>query len=91
MSSLTTLLQSVQKGFLKRVLEGAGLTLLTTGSMLVFLNQAIDFFKSSTNQVPATLLQLMGLSGFDIFFSLILGAMLTRYSQQSVKTFLGKK
>jgi hypothetical protein len=91
MSNLSTILASTQKGFLKNVLEGAGLTLLSSGAMLVFLNQAIDLFTSSLGQIPNTLVQLMGLSGFDIFFSLILGAMLTRYTQQSTKTFFGKQ
>lgn len=91
MNSLTTLLTSLQRGFLKNVLQGAGLTLFTSGVMLLFLNEGIDFFTSSLGQLPNTLVQLMGLSGFDIFFSLILGATLTRYTQLSTKTFLGRK
>lgn len=91
MSSLSTLLASTQKGFLKNVLEGAGLTLLSTGAMLVFLNHGIDLFTSSLGNVPNTLIQLLGLSGFDVFFSEIFGAMLTRYTQLSAKTFIGKQ
>lgn len=90
MSSLSTLFSSAQKGFLKNVLTGAGVTLATSGIVLTALNTAINQFKSSLNGIAGTVLQLAGLAGFDIFFSLILGAIVARYVQNSSKLFLTK-
>lgn len=90
MSSLSTILSSVQKGFLKNVLTGAGLTLATSGVVLTALNTAITQFKGSLGALPVTLIQLAGICGFDIAFSLVLGAIVARYVQNSSKLFLQK-
>lgn len=47
MSSLSTLLSSSHKGFLKRVLEGAGLGLGTAGVSMLLLKSAISVLKIS--------------------------------------------
>lgn len=91
MSSLATLLNSLQRGFLKNVLEGAGITLGVAGLSLFSINQAIDHFKSSLAVVPASVLQLAGVVGLDIYFSLVLGAIITRLVQTSSSLALLKK
>ena len=91
MASLVGLFKSLQKGALKNILEGAGITLATSGTVMVAINTAIDHFKQSLNQLPATLLQLAGLSGFDVAFSLVLGAIATRYIQNAGKLFLKRR
>ena len=90
MSSLSTLLSSLQKGFLKNVLTGAGVTLTTAGITLTALNTAIDQFKNSLGDMATTLVQFAGLAGVDVAFSLILGAITARYVQNSSKLFLSK-
>lgn len=83
MASLATIFSSLQKGLLKRVLEGAGLTLGTSAVLLISIQTAIDSFRSSLGQVSSALLGLAGLAGFHIAFSIILGAIVTRYVQNT--------
>ena len=90
MSSLSTLFSSAQKGFLKNFLTGAGLTLATSGVVLTALNTAISQVKSSFSGIASTVLQLAGVCGFDVAFSLILGAIVAKYVQNSSKLFLSK-
>lgn len=90
MSSLSTLFSSLQKGFLKNALTGAGVTLATSGALLIVLNQAITVFKNSLGVISATVLNLAGLAGFDYAFSIILGAIVTKYVQNSSKLSLRK-
>lgn len=91
MASLSTLFSSLQKGLLKNVLTGAGLTLATGGAILTALNTAINQFKGSLGQVSASLLQLAGVAGFDIAFSIVLGAIAARYVQNTAKLYLARK
>lgn len=91
MASLSTIFASLQKGFLKNVLEGAGITLLTSGGILTALNTAIDQFKSSLGAVSSTLLQLAGVCGFDVAFSIVLGAIAARYVQNTARLYLARK
>ena len=90
MNSLSTIFSSLQKGFLKNFLTGAGLTLGTSGIYLTAYNTAVDQFKSSLGQISLTLIQFAGICGFDISFMLILGAISARYVQNSTKLFLTK-
>lgn len=91
MASLSTIFASLQKGFLKNVLEGAGITLLTSGGILTALNTAIDQFKSSLGAVSSSLLQLAGVCGFDVAFSIVLGAIAARYVQNTARLYLARK
>ncbi|PWB12987.1 hypothetical protein DCO44_16410 [Acinetobacter sp. AM] len=77
MASLSTLLASVQKGFLKNVLEGAGITLGVAGVSLAIVTTMINHFSSSVNSLPVLLLQMAGVTGLHIYFSLVLGAIVT--------------
>ncbi len=91
MAKLATIFASLQKGFLKNVLEGAGITLLTSGGILTALNTAIDQFKSSLGAVSSSLLQLAGVCGFDVAFSIVLGAIAARYVQNTARLYLARK
>lgn len=90
MASLSGLFTSLQKGFLKNVLEGAGLTLGTGAISLFLLDQAIQAMKSNFNNLSVTILQLAGLCGFDVAISITLGAIVTRYVQKSGSLSLQK-
>ncbi|HAV4527649.1 TPA: DUF2523 domain-containing protein [Acinetobacter baumannii] len=90
MSSLATIFASLQKGFLKNVLQGAGLTIATSATVLVVLDTTVTAFKTSLGGIPTTILNLAGLAGFDYSFSIILGAIVTRYVQTSSKLTLKK-
>lgn len=90
MASLSSIFSSLQKGFLKNVLEGAGLTLGTGAIALFALDQAIQIMKANFNSVSVTVLQLAGLCGFDVAISITLGAIVTRYVQKSSSLSLYK-
>lgn len=91
MPSFSTLLASVQKGFLKNVLEGAGITLGTAGISLAVINTMISYFKNSYSSLPGVLLQMAGVTGLHIYFSLVLGAIVTKHFQQASPLHLLKK
>ncbi|MCU4414268.1 DUF2523 domain-containing protein [Acinetobacter sp. WU_MDCI_Axc73] len=91
MASLSTLLASVQKGFLKNVLEGAGITLGTAGIALAIISTMINHFQNSVNQLPAVLLQMLGVTGLHIYFSLVLGAIVAKHYKQASPLHLLKK
>ena len=91
MINLAKIFSSLQKGFLKNLLEGAGLALATTGASLVALHTAIAYFQSVSSGVPSALLGLLGLSGFDIFFTLILGAIVAKHKAKVTSVILKKK
>lgn len=91
MASLSTLLASVQKGFLKNVLTGAGVTLGTAGIALAILNTMISQFKNSTGSLPVVLLQMAGVTGLHIYFSLVLGAIVAVHYKKASPLHLLKK
>lgn len=88
--NLATIYASLTKGFLKNVLQGSGLTLGTTAISMTAFNSALNYFKNQVNSIGADILGLAGLGGFDVFFSLILGAIVTRMTMQNGKLFLKK-
>lgn len=91
MASLSTILSSLQKGFLKNILTGAGLTLATGGVVLTAFNTAVDQFKNSLGALSAMTLDFAGLIGLDVAFSVILGAIAARYVQNTAKVYLARK
>lgn len=91
MASLSTLLTSVQKGFLKNVLEGAGITLGTAAVSLAILDTMISHFKDSVYQLPYALLQMAGVAGLHIYFSLVLGAIVAKHFKQASPLHLLKR
>lgn len=88
--SLISLFKGLQKGWLKDVLTGAGLTLGSAAVSLAAFNTAVAKLRSSVSQVPSDLLALMHLMGIDIAMSIIIGAIVTRYTMQSGKLILQK-
>ena len=88
--SLVSLLKSANKGWLKDVLTGAGLTLGTSAIALTALNTAISSFKSNLTGLPVELLGLAHIAGFDYAFSIILGAIVARNVQSAGKLSLQK-
>lgn len=91
MASLSTIIASMQKGFLKNVLEGAGITLGTAALSLAILNTMINHFQNAVNQLPVVLLQMLGVSGLHIYFSLVLGAIVAKHYKQASPLQLLKK
>lgn len=91
MIRLTDIFASLTKGSLKNILGGAGLTLATAGITLTALNTAVSQFKSNIGHAGVQVLQLAHLAGFDVAISLILGAIMTRYTQKSANLVLKKK
>lgn len=91
MASLSDLITSMQRGFLKEALTGAGLTLGTSAVLLTMVNNSIDYFKDSLGSIAASVLQLGGLAGFDVAISLVLGAITARYVQNSAKVYLQRR
>ena len=91
MSSLAALLKSVNKGWLKDILTGAGLTLGTAGVSMILINQVIDNFKNNVNGVPADVLALAHMAGFDYAISIVLGAIVARAAQGAANLSLRKK
>lgn len=88
--SLISLFKSLQNGWLKNVLTGAGLTLGTSAVTLTALNTAVSKLRSDLNSVSSDLLMLMHLMGIDVAMSIIIGAIITRYTMQATKLTLQK-
>lgn len=91
MASLSTLFTSAQKGFLKNVLEGAGVTLGVAGVSLAIVNTMISHFRDSVTSLPVVLLQMCGVTGLHIYFSLVLGAIVAKHYKQASPLHLLKK
>lgn len=88
--SLISMFKSLQKGFLKNVLTGAGLTLGSAGVSLFAIDTVIKKLHNDLNSVSSQLLNLMALAGIDVAMSIILGAIVTRITMQSGKLVLQK-
>lgn len=87
---MISLFKGLQKGWLKDVLTGAGLTLGTAAINLTALNTVITKFKFDLNGIPSDLLGLASLAGIDIAMSITLGAIVTRHALSSTKLTLKK-
>lgn len=87
---MISLFKGLQKGLLKDVLTGAGLTLGTAAINLTALNTVITKFKSDLNGIPSDLLGLASLAGIDVAMSITLGAIVTRHALSSTKLTLKK-
>lgn len=87
---LATILKSVNKGFIKDALTGAGLGFGTSAVVLVALNAAILGFKNSIGGLSADLMGLAHIAGFDFLLSAVLGAYVARAVQNSGKLTLKK-
>ena len=90
-SLLAGLLKNLNKGWLKEMLLGAGLTLGAAAGSMIFINQLIDMFKSNANSIPADILSLAHIAGFDYAISIILGAIVASVAKNAGSLTLRKK
>lgn len=89
--SLSSVLKSLQKGWLKDVLTGAGLTLGSAAVSLSAFNVGVSALKANMGGVSSTILGLAHLMGIDVAMSLVLGAVVSRHTLQAGKLTLMKK
>lgn len=90
-SLLAGLLKGLNKGWLKEMLLGAGLTLGAAAGSMVFINQLINLFKSNANSIPADILSLAHIAGFDYAISIVLGAIVASVALNAGSLSLRKK
>ncbi len=72
------LLDSFTSGFIKKALIGAGLTLGTSGTVLITLNKIIDQMKDAVTQLPPLAIALADIAALDYYVSCVIGAILTK-------------
>lgn len=75
---------------IRRMLTGAGLTLVTASVSASVLNSLIDDFRQQLNNMPDLALALIDLSGTDIALSLMLSAILTRHALTATQLYLAR-
>lgn len=85
------LLKGLNKGWLKEMLVGAGLTLGAAAGSMIFINQLINNFKNNVNSIPADILGLAHIAGFDYAISIILGAIVASVAKNAGSLSLRKK
>lgn len=90
-SLLAGLLKNLNKGWLKDMLLGAGLTLGAAAGSMIFISQLINMFKSNANSIPADILSLAHIAGFDYAISIILGAIVASVAKNAGSLTLRKK
>lgn len=78
--SLSSIISSLQKGQLKNILTGAGVALTTSSISYVAFQQAVNAVKSQAYGMGGDFIALLHIGGFDVFFSTILAAIVTRLS-----------
>ncbi len=81
---LTRILTSLNKGFLKQLLLGAGIQLAFTGGGIALFTTMMDRFRDVTTGLPPTALMFAHLMGLDVGLSIVIGAMMTRFGLQSL-------
>lgn len=79
----------LSSGFLKKLLTGAGLGLVTSAVSLTALNSLMSHLQSSYTALGIAA-NLLSLAGFDVGLSIILGAMVVKMTVGSGKISLGK-
>lgn len=75
---------------IRRMLTGAGLTLVTASISASVLNSLIDDFRQQLNNMPDLALALIDLSGTDVALSLMLSAILTRHALTATQVYLAR-
>ncbi|MHA3058991.1 DUF2523 family protein [Acinetobacter sp. ANC 4641] len=89
-SKLAAVLESLQSGFLKKVLTGAGLALASSTAYKLYFDNAISQFIATANTIPSTTASLLHKSGFDQGMLIIVTSILISLSLNSSKVFLKK-
>ena len=88
--SLAKILQSTQTGFLKNVLTGAGVGLVTSSVSYIAFQQAVNAVKQTAMGVGGDVIMILHIAGFDIFMSMILAATATTMTINATKLSLSK-
>lgn len=91
MNSLAALLKSVDRGWLKNILGGAGLALGSAGLSMIFISQFIERFRSNVNSIPHDVLSIAHIAGFDYGISIVLGAIVAKAAQGAGNLTLRQK
>lgn len=81
--SFHDLLDSFTAGFIKKALVGAGLTLGTTGTVLITLNKLIDNMRDAATNLPPLAVAMADIAALDYYLSCVLGAIITKYMMKS--------
>lgn len=89
-SILANMLKGINKGWLKQMLLGAGLTLGAAAGSMTFINQLIGMFRSNASSIPADILGLAHVAGFDYAISIILGAIVASVAMNAGSLSLRK-
>ncbi len=71
-----------------RLLTGAGLTLASGAGLYTMITNLVDDVIANLSTAPQLFLNFMGLSGFDVALSLILGACIARVTITQASLFL---
>lgn len=74
------LLDSFSSGFIKKALVGAGLTLGTSGTMMIVLNKIIENMQDAVTKIPPFAVALADIAALDYYVSVVLGAIVTKYA-----------
>ncbi len=74
----------------KRMLSGAGLTLVMATGIYKTVDNMINDVIQNLSSAPALLLNFLGISGVDVALSLIVGALLARATIMQAQIFLTK-
>lgn len=89
-SKLVLLFESLEKGFLKNVLAGAGVMLASSAIFMTAFIAVFNSFKNSLNSVGADLLSIAHLAGFDVAITILLSACVTKMTLNASKLSLRK-
>ncbi len=84
MGMLAKLFKNLNRGWLREMLIGAGITLGTSTAGIAMFTQMLNHFRQTANGMPPTALAFAHLLGLDVGLSLVIGAMLARYTLKKV-------
>lgn len=88
--NLHELLDSFLSGALKRILIGAGLTLGTSGAIMITINKLIDQMRDAQTHLPPLAVALADIASLDYYLSFVLGAIVTKMMLKSSQLTLQK-
>ncbi len=91
MGMLAKLFKNLNRGWLKEMLIGAGITLGTSATGITIFMTMLEKFKDTATGMPPLALTFAHLLGLDVGLSILIGAMLARYTLQKINVNFGKK
>lgn len=87
---IARLLDSFSTGLLRKLLAGAGLTLVSTSAMTTLVNQYIAHLQAQTASISTNMLAILHLSGLDFALSVILSAIVSRMALNATNLTIAK-